>query len=414
MKQQVTGPDVTGLRRRLLYVLFTGTTLGWIGFIATLTVATVAARSLTGSTILAGIPLAAGALGQALGTNLFGRLSASRGRRYIMLMGPPLSALGAALEVVGVAVGWYWMLVAGAVFVGVGLGSQHLSRYVAAELAQEQHRGLTMGILVWSGAIGAVVGANLVEGVGRIVEGSLGSPYAGAFLLAAMAFLLTWLLFWLALRPDPSKVAVVAQVAPAGGRGGTVGAALRLPGVQVAILALISAQVVMVTVMTATPLRIEDAGYGLNIVGVVISTHTVGMFVFAPLVGKLVDRVGHLSVLGIGLFVTLASLLLSGIAPYDGYGMLNAGLFLLGLGWSFSFVAASSMLFAAAPADIRQVVEGWADSVVHVMVMTGSAAAGVLMSAIGFGLLNLVSAGFLLAIGLLVSFAPRLRTELAG
>ena len=414
MKQQATGPDLSGLRRRLLYVLFTGTTLGWIGFIATLTVATVAARSLTGSTTLAGIPLAAGALGQAVGTNLFGRASASRGRRYIMLMGPPLSALGAALEMVGVVVGWYWMLVAGAVLVGVGLGSQHLSRYVAAELAEERRRGMTMGILVWSGAIGAVVGANLVEGVGRMVEGSLGTPYAGAFLMATMAFLLTWLLFWWALRPDPSKVAVTAQEAPRRGGGGTVGAALRLPAVQVAILALISTQVVMVTVMTATPLRIEDAGYGLNIVGVVISTHTVGMFVFAPLVGRLVDRVGYVSVLGVGLIVTLASLLLSGIAPYEGYGMLNAGLFLLGLGWSFSFVAGSSLLFAAAPTDIRQVLEGWADSVIHVMVMTGSAEAGVLMSAIGFGLLNLVAAGFLMAILLLVSLAPGLRAELAG
>lgn len=413
MTPQATDINLTAIRRRLLYVLFTGTTLGWIGFIATLTVATVAARSLTGSTTLAGIPLAAGALGQAFGTNLFGRLSAGRGRRFIMVVGPPLSALGAALQMVGVIGGWYWMLVGGAAFVGVGLGSQHLARYAAAELADERGRGLTMGILVWSGAIGAVVGANLVEGVGQMVEGSLGTPYAGAFLMAVAAFLLTWLLFWMALRPDPSTVAVIPRVAPTGGRGDAVSAALRLPTVQVAILALISTQVVMVTVMTATPLRIEDAGYGLNIVGVVISTHTVGMFVFAPLVGKLVDRIGYIPVLGIGLSVTWVSLFLSGIAPYGGYGMLNAGLFLLGLGWSFSFVAGSFMLFAAAPTDVRQVLEGWADSVTHVMVMAGSAGAGVLMNAIGFGLLNLVAAGLLLILLLLSLFTPRLRVELS-
>ena len=413
MNQQITGSNLTGLRRRLLYVLFTGTTLGWVGFIATLTVATVAARSLTGSTTLAGIPLAAGALGQAAGTNLFGRLSASRGRRYIMLSGPPISALGAILEMVGVIGGWYWMLVGGAVVVGVGLGSQHLARYVAAELAEERTRGMAMGILVWAGTIGAVVGANLVEGVGQMVEGALGTPYAGAFLLAAAAFLVTWLLFWAALRPDPSEVAVAEPAERVTG-GGTVGAALRLPSVQVAILAMVSAQVVMVSVMTATPLRIEDAGYGLSIVGVVISTHTVGMFALAPLVGKMVDRMGYLSVLGLGLSVTWVSLLLSGIAPYEGYGMLNAGLFLLGLGWSFSFLAGSAMLFASAPSDVRQVVEGWADSVGHVMVMIGSAGAGVLMNAIGYGLLNLVAAGFLLVILLWVALAPNLRTELVG
>ena len=185
-----------------------------------------------------------------------------------------------------------------------------------------------------------------------------------------------------------------------------------MPAVQVAILALISAQVVMVAVMTATPLRIEDAGHGLDIVGVVISTHTVGMFAFAPLVGKLIDRLGYLAVLAIGLAVTWASLLVSGVAPYGGYGMLNLGLFLLGLGWSLSFVAGSSMLFSSTPQDVRQVVEGRVDALVYVMVMIGSASAGLLMNAIGFGLLNLVSAGFLLALLLLVSLRPRLRAAL--
>ena len=412
VKQQVTEADLSRVRRRLLYVLFTGNTVGWIGFIATLTVATVAARSLTGSTTMAGIPLAAGALGQAFGTSLFGRLSSTRGRRYIMLLGPPLSALGAAFELVGVMAGSYWLLVGGAVLVGVGLGSQHLARYVAAELADEGGRGQAMGILVLSGTIGAVVGANLVEGVGDMMEGSLGTPYAGAFVLATVSFLFTWLLFWSALRPDPSQVSTVTEVGAAGKSEAAAGAALRLPSVQVAILAMVSAQVIMVSVMTATPLRIEDAGYGLDIVGIVISTHTVGMFAFAPWVGKLVDRIGYLPVMGIGLFTTLLSLLLSGIAPHDGYAMLNVGLFLLGLGWCFLFVAGSSMLFASAPADVRQVVEGWADSLIYVMVMTGSAGAGVLMNAIGFGLLNLVSAGLLIFIFLVIFVAPRLRAEL--
>ena len=388
--------------------------LGWIAFVSTLTVATVAARSLTGSTTLAGLPLAAGALGQALGTNLLGRLSARRGRRFIMLVGPPVSAMGAALELAGVVWDRYWMLVGGAVFVGMGVGAIHLARYAAAELSDDQSRGRAVGILVWSGTAGSLVGANLVDGVGKIVEGALGTPYAGAFLLAVVAFLLSWSTFWVALRPDPSAVAVTAQVAPTAGSGGSVGSALMRPSVQLSILALLSAQGAMVLVMTATPLRIEDAGYGLNIVGVVFSFHAVGMFAFAPLVGKIVDRMGKLPALGLGAVLTWTSLFLSGTAPYEGYWMLSAGLFLLGLGWSFSFVAGSSMLFAAAPADVRQVVEGWADSAIWTMVMVGSVVTGILMNAIGYGLLNLVAAGPPLVIVLLVLATPRLRAELAG
>lgn len=384
--------------------------LGWTAFVATLTVATVAARSLTGSTVVAGFPLAAGAFGQALGTNLFGRLSARYGRRFIMLVGPPLSALGAALELLGVVLGWYWLLVGGAVFVGGGIGAIHLARYAAAELTEDHRRGRAVGLLVWSGTIGSLVGANLVDGAGRMTEGWLGTPYGGAFLLAVAAFLLCWFLFLGALRPDPSRVAITTRRAPA--VPGSVGSALRLPAVQLSILALLSAQGAMVLVMTATPLRIEDAGYGLDIVGLVLSIHAVGMFAFAPLVGRLADRIGYVPSLTIGLLVTWTSLVLSGTAPYGSYWPLAAGLFLLGLGWSFSFVAGSSMLFSSSPAEVRPVVEGWADSAIWTMVMVGSVSAGVLMSTIGYGLLNLVAAGPTLVILLAVFSIPQLRADL--
>ncbi len=385
--------------------------LGWIAFVATLTVATVAARSLTGSTTLAGLPLAAGALGQAVGTNLLGRLSHSRGRRFIMLVGPPLSAMGAALELAGVVGDRYWMLVGGAVLVGLGVGSIHLARYAAAELSDHQNRGRAVGILVWSGTIGSLVGANLVDGVGRATEDALGTPYAGGFMLAVVAFALSGLTFWVALRPDPSRVAVAAP--RSADRGGSVGSALRRPSVQVSILALLSAQGAMVLVMTATPLRIEDAGYGLNIVGIVLSFHAIGMFAFAPLVGRFADRLGNLPAWGVGVLLTWVSLVLTGTAPYDGYGRLLAGLFLLGLGWSFSFIAGSSLLFVSAPSDVRQVVEGWADSAIWTMVMVGSVATGFLMNSVGFGPLNLVAAGPPLVIVLLVLATPRFRVELS-
>ena len=410
MTSPATDAQLASTRRRLVYVLFCGAILGWTALVATLTVATVAARSLTGSTVIAGFPLAAGALGQALGTNLFGRLSAHRGRRFIMLAGPPVSALGATLELMGVVLGWYWLLVGGAVFVGGGIGAIHLARYTAAELTEERRRGRAVGILVWSGTIGSLVGANLVNGVGRMTEEWLGTPYGGAFLLAVAAFLLCWLLFLTALRPDPSRVAMTAHRAAA--TPGSVGSALRLPAVQLSILALLSAQGAMVLVMTATPLRVEDAGYGLDVVGLMLSTHAVGMFAFAPLVGKLVDHIGHVPALGVGMLVTWISLLLSGTAPNESYWALGAGLFLLGLGWSFSFVAGSSMLFASSPPRVRPVVEGWADSAIWTMVMLGSVVAGLLMSAVGYGLLNLASAGPALVILLAVSSMPRLRTEL--
>lgn len=412
MPRLQTPSELSAVRRRLVYVLFSGSVLAWLAFVATLAVATVAARSLSGSTMLAGLPLAAGALGQAFGTNILGRLSSRYGRRFIMVVGPPISACGAATELLGVVSGRYWMLVGGAILMGTGVGAIHLARYVAAELAEESERGKTMGVLVWSATIGSVVGANLVDWVGRLAQEWLGTPYGGAFLLATVAFSLSGLIFWVGLRPDPSRVAVTPQARREG--SGSVGAALRLPAVQLSVLALLSAQGAMVLVMTATPLRIEDAGYGLDAVGIVLSVHAVGMFAFAPLVGRLADRLGPLRMLGIGMGLTVVALLLSGTASDDGLFALALGLFVLGLGWNCSFIAGSSMLFASSPRDVRQVVEGWADSAAWTMVMVGSVGSGMLMGAVGYGWLNLTAAFPMLIILSLALATPRLRAVISA
>ena len=92
--------------------------------------------------------------------------------------------------------------------------------------------------------------------------------------------------------------------------------------------------------------------------------------------------------------------------------MLALGLAVLGLGWSCSFIAASSMLFSSAPPDVRQVVEGWADSAAWTMVMVGSVGSGVLMGTIGYGWLSLTGALPMLLILALALAVPRLRAAI--
>jgi len=412
LKPRATDLEFNAVRRRPAYALFSASVLNWAAFFATLTVVTVAARALSGSTMLAGLPLAAGALGQALGANLFGRLSARHGRRLIMLKGPLVSALGATLGLAGLMAKNYWLLVGGAMLVGAGVGAVHLVRFTAAELVEAERRGWALGLAVWAGTLGSLMGANLVDWVGQMVEEGLGTPYGGAFLVAIAGFLLSWLLLWTALPLDPPRGAVTTRSGPPVERRAAI--ALGRPAVQVAMLVLLSAQATMVLVMTATPLHIEDIDYDLKVVGLVISALAVGMFAFAPMVGKFVDRAGHLPALGLGMVVTWFSVFLSGTAPYDGYLPLIAGLFLLGLGWCLCFVAGSAMLFASAPAEVRQVVGGVADWATWATVMLGSLGAGMLMSGIGYGSLNLVAAMPMLVVLLLVLAIPRFRTALSA
>lgn len=412
MKPRATDLEFNAVRRRPAYVLFSGSVLYWAAFFATVTVVTVAARALSGSNMLAGLPLAACALGQALGANLFGRLSARHGRRLIMLKGPLVSAVGATLGLAGLMAEAYWLLVGGAMLVGVGVGAVHLVQFNAAGLVEAERRGWALGLAVWAGTLGSLIGANLVDWVGRMVEEGLGTPYGGAFLVAIAGFLLCWLLFWTALPLDPSRVAVSTRSGTLVKRRAFV--ALGLPAVQIALLVLLAAQATVALVMTATPLHIEDTDYDLKVVGLAISALAVGMFAFVPLVGRLVDRTGHLPALGLGVVVTWYSVFLSGTAPYDGYLPLIAGLSLLGLGWCLCFVAGCSMLFASAPADVHQVLGGVADWATWTTVMLGSVGAGMLMGGIGYGSLNLVAAIPMLVVFLLVLSVPRFRAAFSS
>ena len=112
----------------------------------------------------------------------------------------------------------------------------------------------------------------------------------------------------------------------------------------VAIVALITVQVVMVLIMTMTPLHMTAHGHDLAAVGLVISAHTFGMFALSPISGRLTDRFGSVPVILAGLAVTAVAAVLSAVAPPDGGVILFLALFLLGYGWNLGYVAGSALL----------------------------------------------------------------------
>jgi MFS family permease len=103
--------------------------------------------------------------------------------------------------------------------------------------------------------------------------------------------------------------------------------------VSAGILALSAGHAVMVGVMVMTPLHMHHGGAGLEVIGIVISVHVLGMFFLAPAVGWAADRFGRAPVLSAGALVLLLSLVLSGSSPEGASLRIGLGLFLLGFGW---------------------------------------------------------------------------------
>lgn len=168
-------------------------------------------------------------------------------------------------------------------------------------------------------------------------------------------------------------------------------------------------QVVMVLIMTATPIHIENSGFGLNLVGTIISAHTLGMFAFAPLVGRLVDRIGPILVIVAGAAILVVSSVMAAIAPSDATVLLGWALFLLGIGWNFGFVAGSTLLSVSIEPDGRPLVQGRIDSAVWGASAFASLSAGFLLAGPGYSFLSYLGAA--LVIILVVVLVTRGRQE---
>jgi MFS family permease len=384
------------VRRRLLGVLFAGSAIARIGFIAAITVAPLVAEDLLDSASLAGLPSAATTVGVALGTAPIAALMARRGRRAGIATGLGVAAIGAAVAATAVELRWFPMFVAGMLVFGSGSAGDRLARYAAADITAPQRRSFAIAVVVWAGTIGAIVGPVLLSPVERAAEALGFEGLAGAPILAATVFSAAAVLLVAGLRPDPLTFTAPDEAVRHEGRSG-VRPLLGDPRIRFAIVSLVVGQVVMVLIMTMTPVHIRRAGEGLGIVGLVIGAHTFGMFAVSPLTGLIADRVGRLPVMVVGQGVLVLSALLAAGAGGTDRVLLVVSLFLLGLGWNLGFVAGSAYLTEGAPVASRVPLQGLADSVVWTSSAAASLSSGFLLEATGYTALSLVGATIVIA-----------------
>jgi predicted MFS family arabinose efflux permease len=257
---------------------------------------------------------------------------------------------------------------------GAGYSSSRLSRYAAADLYPADRRSSAIGWNVWAATIGSVVGPLLLETTRRAGEAAGFSGIVGPFVLAAVTFGVAGLAVWLLYSPvDHAEL----QAAP-GQEARTSPAMARL-----AVVSLVIGQVVMVLVMTMTPIHIRHGGGTLDWVGVVFASHTFGMFAFSPIAGILSDRMGRVPMIVAASGLLAAAGLLSATSAVGSW-YLALALFLLGLGWCFSFVAASALLTESVPASRRLRVQGVADSLIWGSAAVAGLSSGVLLAAVGY------------------------------
>jgi MFS family permease len=154
---------------------------------------------------------------------------------------------------------------------------------------------------------------------------------------------------------------------------------------------MLGGQVAMVAVMTMTPLHMSHHGSSLAAIGIVISTHTLGMYGLAPVTGRLADRFGARTVIAMGTVLLVGACLVAATLQHHPMAVL-AALGLLGLGWNFDFVAGSACLTRSAHSAAQTRLQGIADALVWTTSALAGLGAGVLLARIGFPGLSLAGA----------------------
>jgi MFS family permease len=388
------------LQRRTLRLLFTSQVAGSVGVGVGLSVGALLAADMV-SIGVSGLAQSAVVLGSALFAVPATRLARSHGRGPSLSAAYLVAAIGAFLTVTGAMTHAAPLLFVGFFLFGGATTASFQARFAAVDLAPKARYGRDLSIVVWAATLGGVAGPNLAS-----VSSTLLSPYgvptlAAPFVLSTALFVFAGALLFTFLRPDPLRTAQGAGGAPTATRARDAGmrAAFRAVwsdgSARLGVTAVAVSHFVMVGVMSMTPVHIRGAGHPaadtLRIVGIVLSVHVAGMYAFSPVMGWLSDRVGRDRVILGGVALLLTACAVAGTAGHDST-RLAVGLLLLGLGWSASMVAGSTMLSVSTPAELKPSAQGLSDLIMGVAGASAGALSGLVVQGFGYPTLTLAAA----------------------
>ncbi|PEF64793.1 MFS transporter [Bacillus cereus] len=388
------------LYKRTLIIVSISQMFGGAGLAAGITVGALLAQQMLGTDAFAGLPTAMFTLGSALAAFIVGKLSQRYGRRIGLATGFIVGGFGAIGVVMAALTNSIILLLISLLIYGAGTATNLQARYAGTDLADKKQRATAVSITMVMTTFGAVAGPNLVGVMGSFAH-SIGVPkLAGPFILSAAAFILAGLVLFVMLRPDPLIIANIIerykQEHTYKGQPITEEVKENKRGITVGAIVMILTQIVMVAIMTMTPVHMGHHGHGLSAVGLVIGFHVGAMYLPSLVTGMLIDKIGRTTMSIAGGVILLAAGVIAAIAPSDSLLLLIVALSLLGLGWNLGLISGTAQIVDSTTPSTRAKTQGKIDVFIALAGASGGAMAGMVVANSSYAALSL--AGGVLAL----------------
>ena len=322
--------EVKKIFHLLLSVAFSST-----GFIAAVTITVLAAREVSSNPYLIGFPNAVGVAGAVIGTQMFDKMSQKYSKNKALSNTFLIGSLGGLVQISSLLIDSFILLLVGAFILGIGQSAALQTRYVASFVASESFKATALSLAVWFSVFGSIFGPRLVGEYSAVFENWLGSDLIVGYFIATFGMFLAGLSVLLFSQKDSAlnKKLVIEKSLKLSELDSTARLLTKI---------LVLNHFVMVLIMSATPLHVKDIGETIKLVGTIISYHTLGMFLLSPILGKLVDKYGSKLFAVVGSLILILSCVVS--LFNTNILFLKIGLYLLGLGWNFTYIATSSAI----------------------------------------------------------------------
>ncbi|MBX3585480.1 MAG: MFS transporter [Ramlibacter sp.] len=324
---------------------------------------------------MATLPVMGYVVGGALSTGLVARTQSRYGRKASFQLGLVVALLSALLCAYAAFTRNFWLLCAATVVAGYYNANASLYRFAAAELAGQTAQEKAVSLVMAGGLIGAVIGPNLAARTRSLFE----VPFAGAYIaLAGVALLAMVALAFIRFPPTPPR------------KTSQSGRPLReIMAQPVFIVAAIGGSLgfgVMNLLMAATPIAMQQCSLPFSDAALVLEWHVIGMFAPGFFTGHLIRRFGVLPIMGTGVVLNLACILVA-LSGVDLHQFLVA-LFLLGVGWNFLFTGSTTLSLSAYTPEEKDRAQGALNFFMFATLALSSFASGVLVTTQGWTLLN--------------------------